>query len=67
MAFSVVSKKSSKTYYLHIRETPRADGKVTRLFYFSGDAKGAAPELPEGYTVVENERTGLPFLKKKVV
>ena len=66
MAFSVLSKKSSKTYFLHIRETPRADGKVTRLFYFSGDARDAAPELPEGYTVVENERTGLPFLKKKV-
>lgn len=66
MAFSVVSKKSSKTYYLHIRETPNAAGKVTRLFYFSGDAKDAAESLPDGYTVVENERTGLPFLKKKV-
>lgn len=66
MAFSVLSKKSSKTYYLHIRETPRADGKVTKLFYFSGSAEGAADVCPEGYTVVENERTGLPFLKKKV-
>jgi hypothetical protein len=39
---------------------------VTRLFYFSGSAEGAADLCPEGYTVVENERTGLPFLKKKV-
>jgi len=67
MAFSVVSKKSSKTYYLHIRETPRADGKVTKLFYFSGSAEGAAPTCPDGYIVVENERTGLPFLKKAPV
>lgn len=66
MPFSVVSKKSGRTYYLHLREQKRADGKTTKLFYFSGDSKGSLDALPEGYTTVENERTGLPFLKKKV-
>lgn len=44
-----------KTYYLHRR------GK---LYYFS-TKKEHAIELPEGYTIVENTRTGLPMLKKK--
>lgn len=66
MAFSVESKKSGKTYYLHLREQQRKDGKVTRLYYFGGEIKdGAVDALPEGYTIIENERTGLPFLKKK--
>jgi len=45
-----------KKYYLH------AKGK---LFYFAGAQKENAIDLPEGYDVVENERTGLPMLKKK--
>ena len=66
MAYSVVSKKSGKTYHLHVREQKRKDGNVTKLYFFAGDIKdGAIDELPEGYMVIENERTGLPFLKKK--
>jgi hypothetical protein len=66
MAFSVVSKKSGKTYYLHLKAQKRPDGGTTNLFYFGGEAKdGAQDKLPEGYKVIENERTGLPMLKKK--
>ncbi|MFT5468224.1 MAG: hypothetical protein ACI8UO_003333 [Verrucomicrobiales bacterium] len=66
MAFSVVSKKSGKTYYLHLREQERKDGGITKLYYFGGEVKdGAIDELPDDREVVENERTGLPFLKKK--
>ena len=54
MAFSYKSRKSGKTYHLH---------KKGRLFYFSGDSKGAI-DMPSGYKVVESERTGLPLLKK---
>ena len=66
MAFSVESKKSGKTYYLHLREQKRKDGNVTKLYFFAGETRddGSVDDLPEGYTVVENERTGLPFLKK---
>jgi len=42
-------------YYLHQR------GK---LFFFSKKSEDGV-ELPEGYNVVENERTGLPMLKRK--
>ncbi len=51
------SHKNSKglTYYLH---------QKGRLFYFSKDPK-LGIELPVGYKVVENQRTGLPMLKKK--
>ncbi len=65
MAFSVPSKKSGKTYYLHLREQPRKNGGITKLYYFAGDVRPEAVDsLPEGYIVIENERTGLPFLKK---
>ncbi len=65
MAFSVVSKKSGKTYYLHVREQTNKDGKVTRLYFFAREQKdGVLDKLPDGYAVIENERTGLPFLKR---
>ena len=66
MAYSVTSKKSGKTYYLHLREQKRKDGGITKLYYFAGEVKeGAVDELPSDRIVVENDRTGLPFLKKK--
>ena len=65
MAYSVVSKKSGKTYYLHLREQKRKDGGITKLYFFAGDVRdNAIDELPAGYEVVESERTGLPILKK---
>ncbi len=66
MAYSVISKKSNKPYYLHTRETPLQNGKVRRLFFFAGQVReGALDALPEGYEVFENERTGLPMLRGK--
>lgn len=66
MAYSVISKKSNKPYYLHSRETALNGGKVRRIFFFAGQIKeGALDALPEGYEVFENERTGLPMLRGK--
>jgi hypothetical protein len=66
MAFSVVSKKSGKTYFLHSRLQKLKGGKEVTLYYFGGEAKeGAIDALPEGMEVMENERTGLPMLRKK--
>lgn len=66
MAYSVISKKSNKPYYLHSRETTLNGGKVRKLFFFGGQVQeGAIDALPEGYEVFENERTGLPMLRKK--
>ena len=66
MAYSVESKKSGKTYYLHSKEVTLAGGRKQRIYYFGGEAKEHAIDaLPEGYKVIENARTGLPMLKKK--
>ncbi len=65
MAFSVKSKKSGKTYYLHSREQVLKGGQKVMLYFFAGDIRDNAMEaLPTGYIVSENERTGLPLLKK---
>jgi hypothetical protein len=65
MAFSVVSKKNGKTFYLHGREQTLKGGQKVKLYYFGGAVKeGALDALPAGYVVSENSRTGLPLLKK---
>ena len=66
MAYSVKSKKSGKTYYLHSKDVKLAGGRIQTIYYFAGEAKkNALDELPEGYEVMENKRTGLPMLRKK--
>jgi len=66
MAYSVVSKKSGKTYYLHSKEVELKGGRKQRIYYFAGDVRPEALDaLPEGYEVTENARTGLPMLRKK--
>ncbi|MFH1831746.1 MAG: hypothetical protein ABH827_02980 [bacterium] len=66
MAHSVKSKKSGKTYYLHSKDVKLKGDRIQKIFYFAGEVKeGALNALPAGYDVVENERTGLPMLKKK--
>jgi hypothetical protein len=66
MAFSVVSKKSNKTYHLHARLQKLKGGQEVTLYYFSGSVgAGALDALPDGMEVIENERTGLPMLRKK--
>lgn len=66
MAFSTISKKSGKTYFLHSRLQKLRGGQEVTLYYFAGQpGEGAIDALPDGYEVSENERTGLPLLKKK--
>ena len=65
MAFEVVSKKSSKTYYLHSKEVTLNGGRKQMIYYFAGDVRDNFLDgLPDGYVVTENTRTGLPMLKK---
>lgn len=47
------------TYYLHKDE----QGDRT-IYYFSKNPSGALPSRPSGYKVVENPKTGMPYLKK---
>ena len=65
MPFSTASKKNGKTYILHSRQQTLRGGQTVTLYYFASEAvAGAMEALPEGYQVTENERTGLPLLKK---
>jgi hypothetical protein len=66
VAYSVVSNKSGKTYFLHSRDVELNGGRMQTIYYFAGDARSNAIDaLPDGYEVTENARTGLPILRKK--
>ena len=66
MAFSIKSKKSGKTYYLHAKDVKLAGGRKQRIYYFAGEAKADAIDaIPAGYETMENKATGLPMLRKK--
>jgi hypothetical protein len=65
MAYSVDSKKSGRTYYLHMKEVTLRGGRKQTIYFFAQDVRdGALDAVPAGYMVMENERTGLPMLKK---
>lgn len=65
MAYSVQSKKSGETYYLHSKEVTLRGGRKQVIYYFARTEKeGVMDDLPEGYEVMENSRTGLPMLRK---
>ncbi len=66
MAYTVISKKSGKTYYLHSKEVQLASGRKQRIYYFAGRiGENAINALPAGYEVIESQLTGLPLLRKK--
>ena len=66
MAYTVTSQKSGKTYHLHERKQKLKGGQEVTLYYFAGQpGEGAIDNLPNGYEVSENAKTGLPLLKKK--
>ena len=69
MAYAHTNKKG-QTYYLHSKDvTLKSTGRIQTIYYFAKEVKSgtgvtALDNIPSGKTVVENERTGLPFLKK---
>jgi hypothetical protein len=54
MGYEYTNSKGVK-YYLH---------QKGKLFYFSRDSSNSI-DLPSGFKVTENKKTGLPMLKKK--
>ena len=64
MAYSTQSKKTGETYYLHSKDVTLRGGRKQKIYYFAREEKDNACDLPDGYTVMENSRTGLPMLKK---
>lgn len=64
MGYSVKSDKSGKTYFLHSKTvTLKNTGKQQTIYFFSTKDDGSI-DLPAGYQVVQNQRSGLPFLKR---
>lgn len=59
MGFEKVNAKGQK-YFLH--SNVGAHGNV--LYYFSKKPEEGI-DLPDGFEVIENSRTGLPMLKRK--
>ncbi len=68
MPYSVKSKKSGSTYYLFKKDVTLRGGRKQTIYYFTKDEKNPkgqpVDDLPSGYEVMENSRTGLPMLKK---
>ncbi len=64
MPYSVQSKKTGTTYFLHARETESRGGKRLLHFFAKEVKEGVIDALPEGYVVTESEKTGLPLLKR---
>ena len=65
MAYSHTNSKG-QTYILHSKHVKLRGGRDQVIFFFAKEEKpeGALDEVPEGYHVVENQKTGLPMLKK---
>lgn len=65
MAYEYTNSKGTK-YYLHSKNVRLRSGREQTIYYFAKQAKAEAiDDVPSGYGVVENKRTGLPVLKKK--
>jgi hypothetical protein len=64
VAFSTKSNKTGETYYLHSKEVTLRGGRKQVIYYFAREEKENSSEIPEGYEVMENSRTGLPMLRK---
>jgi hypothetical protein len=63
MAYKYTNKRGND-YFLHSR---KAKNSGTKLYFFAKEEKdGVEADLPSGYEVKENDKTGLPILKKKV-
>ncbi len=65
MAYEYRNKKG-QTYYLHGKTVTLQNGRQQQIYYFAREPKRGEvlDAIPAGYRIQENERTGLPFLKK---
>jgi hypothetical protein len=63
-AYEFVNSKG-ETWYLHGRLVTLKNGRQQQIYYFCRDVRAESIDaLPEGYTVLETARTGMPVLKK---
>ncbi len=66
MAYARESQKTGRKYYLHSKEVELNGGYKQTIYYFAPQAGADAIDaMPEGHEIIENDRTGLPLLRKK--
>lgn len=65
MAYAYTNKKGL-TYYLHKKQVTLRGGNRQQIIYFFSKqtGEGAIDDVPDGFHVVENEKTGLPVLRR---
>lgn len=64
MAYKFTNSKGTD-YYLHSKEVSLRSGRKQRIYYFAKEVKAdSIDQIPVGFKVVENDRTGLPVLKR---
>jgi len=64
MAFKYTNSKGVD-YFLHFKDVTLRGGREQRIYFFARDVReDALDAVPDGYKVVETERTGMPVLKK---
>ena len=64
MAYEFTNSKNV-TYYLHFKDVNLKGGRQQRIYFFARDVRpGSLDAVPDGYQVMETERTGMPILKK---
>ena len=65
MAFKFTNSKGVD-YFLHFRDVTLRGGREQRIYFFAREVRdNALDAVPDGYEVVETERTGMPVLRKK--
>jgi hypothetical protein len=65
MAYQYTNSRG-QDYYLHSKNvTLRGGDRIQRIYYFATDQRREAIDaVPEGFTVIESKKTGLPVLKR---
>lgn len=58
--------RDGRRYYLHRRMLAQSSGRPRHLLYFAPDLRPGeeVARLPAGYDIIENDRTGMPLLKR---
>lgn len=66
MAYSYINKRK-ETYFLHEKKiTLKGSGKKQVIYFFKKQiSPGSLDSIPDGFKVIEVERSGLPLLSKK--
>lgn len=64
MAYKYTNAKGTD-YFLHTKNVRLRSGRDQTIYYFAkAVGEGSLEEIPDGFMVVENSKTGLPVLKK---